>query len=192
VKHGRETDEEAWFKKFCPEIYKKADLSHANMRQAELVKEAKKWAQCPLEKRISIVLEGNPGSGKTWFAFALIRESFKYYPNCIWPRYFDSVELDALLLDAMMDEGDRDLMLICKSCDILFIDDLGWENDTDRVIRQYYEIFNSRINHAKPMIITTNKSLKDFKEKFGRAFASRVGGKFNFAWIPLNDLDRRG
>lgn len=188
---GLKLDVESWFKAFCPIDYKNADLRLADRAQVPLVKPAISWAGSDLSDRLSLIFKGIPGTGKSWFAFAIIRECFKFYPNSIWPRYFDATELDALLLDALWNEKERDLMKTIKECDILFLDDLGRERDTDRMAQQYFEIFNYRVMHHKPMIITTNYSLEYFNKKFSSAFGSRMGKK-NFAWIDLIDDDRRG
>jgi len=57
---------------------------------------------------------------------------------------------------------------------VLFLDDLGTEVVSDWVKEQFYLIINDRYNWVKPLVITTNLTMKEIAENYGERFASRL------------------
>ena len=49
--------------------------------------------------------------------------------------------------------------------DLLILDDLGVERETEYIIEQCYHIIDSRYRSALPMILTTNLSLREMKNE---------------------------
>jgi DNA replication protein DnaC len=154
----------------CPKMFRDANLETCNMIPKEFIEYGKEWAKKP----VSLFLFGNVGPGKTHYAFALIREMFKYYKK-IWPRYFSSTDFDKTLLEAIKSEfGDKDLIDMRKKEDLLFIDDFGRESETKRLKNQYFEIINYRYSEELPTIISSNYSLDNLSEFLDSAIASRM------------------
>lgn len=50
-----------------------------------------------------------------------------------------------------------------KSCDLLILDDFGMECQTDYAIEQVFNVIDGRYLTQRPLIITTNLSLKEMK-----------------------------
>ena len=153
-----------------PTKYKDAQIDLLDRQSESLRNFGKEWAKRPF----SLFLYGNKGSGKTRFAFAIIREMFSACPYRIWPRYYTSPELDSRLHRAIMDGGDRDMVENLCHQDLLFIDDFGRETESDRVKRQYFEIINYRYSYELPTILTSNFSLEIISEKLGDVVSSRI------------------
>ena len=61
------------------------------------------------------------------------------------------------------DEEER-IMAGLNAAKLLIIDDLGAERSTDYALEKVYNIIDSRYLSGKPLILTTNMTLKDMQE----------------------------
>ncbi len=140
-----------------------------------LVTWGKEWLTS--RNKTSLILQGRPGCGKTFFSIALLREfwgQLQPYPFIIFKI---SAQLDYQLLSASMGKSDRDADSIIKMCSestLFILDDLGVESSSDRVQRQYLEIFNVRYTQNRLTVVSTNCSIRDLRNKFGDRFYSRL------------------
>ena len=57
---------------------------------------------------------------------------------------------------------------------VLFLDDLGAEKATDWVKEQLYIVINERYNWKRPIVVTTNLTMKEIADCYGDRFASRL------------------
>jgi len=73
--------------------------------------------------------------------------------------------------------------------DILIMDDLGTENNTEFMVEFLYNIINDRYNKMKPIGITTNLGSRDIINIYGERIASRLNHMCRV--IKLNGGDRR-
>ena len=142
--------------------------------------------------RHSLILQGNHGCGKTFFSIALLKAlwgQLQPYPFIIFKI---SSQLDSQLLSAVMGKSDRDADSIIKMCSessVFFLDDLGVETSSERVLRQYFEIFNSRYSQNRITVLSTNCSIKQLYNKFGERIYSRLK---SFKLIKFPEVDLRG
>ncbi len=63
-------------------------------------------------------------------------------------------------------------------CDMLIIDDLGTEMANQFTVSCLYNIINTRINHSKSMIISTNLAQNEIRERYSDRITSRLFGDF--------------
>ena len=63
-------------------------------------------------------------------------------------------------------------------CDLLIIDDVGTEMINNFSISCLYNLLNTRINNKKPIIINSNLSSKELREKYDARITSRLLGEF--------------
>lgn len=63
-------------------------------------------------------------------------------------------------------------------CDLLIIDDLGTEMTNQFSVSCIYNIINTRINSSKPMIISTNLTKNEVRERYSDRITSRLFGDF--------------
>ena len=59
-------------------------------------------------------------------------------------------------------------------CDLLIIDDLGTEFKTQFTSTVMYNLFNTRINAQKPVIINTNFTGAELERDYSQRFTSRI------------------
>ncbi len=139
----------------------------------------------------SLILQGNPGCGKTFFSIALLKAlwgQLQPYPFIIFKI---SSQLDSQLLSAVMGKSDRDAVSIIKMCSestLFILDDLGVETTSERVQRQYFEIFNARYVQNRLTVLSTNCSIKQLHNKFGERIYSRLK---SFKLIKFPEVDFR-
>lgn len=163
-------NEKGFFTHQAPKKYRDAELNALDKRSEAFKEFGRKWAKDPK----SLFIYGNKGTGKTRYAFALIREMFRTCPRHIWPRYFTSMDLSSRLHEAVMNGGDKYLLSCLSTEDLLLIDDFGRESSTDRTRRQLFEIINYRYADELPTVITSNFSLEELSLSHGEALASRM------------------
>jgi DNA replication protein DnaC len=168
---GLDMDEKFFFTNAVPKKYVLASLDICDRQPFSFIEFGKKWA----EKPTSIFLHGGYGSGKTFYAFALIREMFRKCKNPPWPRYFSSTELDAKGLESYkLEGGEKYFYEFIKEIDLLFIDDLGRETKSERIKKQYFQIFDTRYKHDLPTIVTSNYTLDQLGDFLDGSIASRM------------------
>ena len=90
-----------------------------------------------------------------------------------------------------MGKSGRDADSIIKMCSestVFILDDLGVETSSERVQRQYFEIFNVRYSQNRLTVLTTNCSVKQLRNKFGERIHSRLK---SFKLIKFPEVDFR-
>lgn len=180
-----ETYENHFFSTIAPKKFSHVSLESCDKQPKNYIDFAKGWAKNPC----SVFLCGDYGTGKTHFAFAMIREMFYTCQKPLWPRYYSSPKLDSHLLASIKSEsGDRYDIEKIASAELLFIDDIGRETKSERIKRQYFEILNSRYVNELPTILTSNFSIDELGEVIDGAIASRIQ---EWQIIEFNGVDLR-
>lgn len=113
-----------------------------------------------IEKNQGLLFWGNPGTGKT-FAAACIAN---YLLDNMRPVVMTSfVKLISELQKQRGDEDEETIISRLNQASLLIIDDLGAERSTDYALEKVYNVIDSRYRVKKPMLLTTNLSLKEMQ-----------------------------
>lgn len=143
-----------------------------------------------VDSRKSLILQGKAGRGKTHFMFALVREMFLQGLQLRDIKYFDHVDLDRRLQEAIYQyKSSRGLIEQLCDCDVLILDDFGIDTGAHRHERDFYEVFNKRFGRNYITIISTNLDDKELYKAYGERIASRFK---EAAVIEFNGPDLRG
>ncbi len=121
----------------------------------------------------SLFLSGSCGSGKTYTSFALLRAFCECVPG-LWVIYIRSHELDAELLQAIEERQEGTALSKYRQVPLLFIDDLGTQRLNERIVRQYYNFIDHRMNDLMPTVFTSNIPMESLEDKLGERIASRI------------------
>ncbi len=120
-----------------------------------------------------IFMTGGTGLGKTHLSLAIASEVIEHGYSAVYgsvPDLFEKIEA------AHFGRSDNniDVMQSIKECDLLILDDLGAEFESQFYVSCLYDIINSRINMGKPTIISTNLSVSEVKNRYSDRITSRI------------------
>lgn len=174
-----------------PEWYQNVNYKHLKVKDPFNEFDYFKMAKSFIKKPFSIVLSGDPGRGKTHFSFALMRGLLDAGSCGLGDlRFFKSKEFDDRVLQQIKQFGtSSEFLNYNKDYDFLFLDDFGVETSSDRVIRDYYDLIDSRLYNFKTTVISTNLTEKKLSLAFGDRISSRLK---EFTWIRFRGADLRG
>ena len=123
-------------------------------------------------KHNSILLSGQPGSGKTHLCIALANNFIKKdNKRVVYMPYRDIIT--KLKQNALDKEYYQKLISKYKMAEILLIDDLFKGNITKADINPIFEIVNYRVSNKLPMIVSTEYSVDELLG-FDEGTASRI------------------
>lgn len=111
------------------------------------------------EKRQGLLFWGTVGTGKSYTAACIANELL----NQMIPVVMTSFVKILQNIQGNPDEEER-IMAGLNTAKLLIIDDLGAERSTDYASEKVYNIIDSRYLSGKPLILTTNMTLKDMQE----------------------------
>lgn len=117
-----------------------------------------------------LLMYGPVGTGKT-FASACIANYLMDNNKTVLVM---NLGLYLMKLKKEWDEAESDVLEYVKKCDLLIIDDFGVEKATEFVIDKTFALIDTRYRTEKPMIITTNLSMKEIEAKFESRIADRL------------------
>lgn len=140
----------------------------------------------------SVLLTGAVGSGKTRKLLETItaylvehcqKKPFYYFDNGyvpVTPKQVQSLFLSVpMVLFQLKEEFDQhpqgeSLLERMIKTPVLFLDDLGAEKASEWVKEQLYIVINERYNWLRPVLLTTNLTVKEIADNYGDRFASRI------------------
>lgn len=137
----------------------------------------------------SLVIKGAVGTGKTWMLMSILAaEMYRHYEEM--PVLLNNTATEGMAQSFFYstpklfwdmkenfnapEASRRNFVDELLKRKVLYLDDLGAEKLSDWVREQLYIVVNERYNHRKPVVVTTNLSLKEMAESYGDRFASRL------------------
>lgn len=126
------------------------------------------------EKNIGLIIHGEPGNGKTYMTSCIANELLKRSTSVT------CVSIDSILgrikrtFDSYGKEGEFEIINTLGQADLLILDDLGTEVQTEWSRRTIYNIIDNRYRMALPLIVTTNIKLEDIQKFYGKRTYDRL------------------
>lgn len=132
----------------------------------------------------NLLFFGSPGTGKTFLS------------SCVAKELLDAGHLvvyrtaDGLIqnLKEVKFHENVELLDLLLNCDLLIIDDLGTELTTEFSKVELFNFLNAKLLRKKKMIISTNLTLENLKNKYDERIYSRLVGDFNIYKFLGEDL----
>lgn len=127
-----------------------------------------------------IVMQGKPGTGKTYAAMALCELFTRTNRSCL---FFTGEKLCKKWLDTFKQERPSSLRDRVMETNLLVIDDFGTGEPSPGFMQFFMEIINTRMQWSnRGTVITTNLNESDFSKFCGNALSDRIntGQKFEF------------
>jgi DNA replication protein DnaC len=145
-----------------------------------------------LEGGVGLWLMGDTGTGKTTLAMLVSKEALKR------DRTVAIYSMPSLLTriratygaEAGEESYDEFFERLCE-VDLLHIDDLGAEKQTEWVLEQLYALVNERYEREKSIVVTTNLSQDQLEQQIGPRTVSRLVQMCGENQIPLFGEDAR-
>ncbi|MGE5590977.1 MAG: ATP-binding protein [Bacillota bacterium] len=123
-----------------------------------------------------LLVRGPKGAGKTHLAAAvalsLLQSGFRV---AFWnvPLVLDEIRSS---FGARSDKEERasEIMERARRADLLILDDIGTEKPSEWVVERLYLVVEMRYQDLKPLIVTTNASMKELEEALSPKTVSRL------------------
>ena len=136
----------------------------------------------------SLLFLGGTGLGKTHLSLSIAQEAINDGYGVIYVSAPNILSrLETRQFGGRSSDRVEDEMLL-QECDLLIIDDLGTEFVTKFTQAAIYNIVNSRLNSSKPIIISTNLSVKELENVYGNRMVSRIVGMLKRVDFYGNDI----
>ena len=130
----------------------------ANAEQSPIVKAAKQYADNFGEMKKDgkgLLFYGDCGVGKTYAAACIVNELVDRGIPCLMTSF-------SRILNALWSVEDKQAYIdSLNQVDLLVIDDLGAERQSEYVAEQVFNVIDCRVRANLPMIVTTNLSLRE-------------------------------
>lgn len=108
------------------------------------------------EKGLGLLIWGGIGTGKSFAAGCIANALIEQGVSVIMMNPSE-------IMDALYEDKSGTMNKI-SSCGLLIIDDLGSERDSEFSREQVFKVIDRRLRSGKPLVVTTNLSLKEFKK----------------------------
>lgn len=131
--------------------------ANPEMRKAHAYVE--RWPEMK-ERGVGLLLWGGVGTGKTFFAGCIANALLEQGVPVLMTNL-------SRVLNAMggyHSEERNHFVDSLRHYDLLIIDDLGIERDTDFALEQVFHVIDSRCRSGLPMIVTTNLTLQEMRD----------------------------
>lgn len=142
--------------------YMESDFSMDNMHDKKVTNTCKryveKWEQMKAEN-IGLMLHGNYGGGKTFYA-SCIANAILYKGEAVLMTTITDL---ALAMRANFGQDRTIILEHVQKVPLLILDDVGREETT--FLDLAYDIVNARYKARKPLIITTNLTMKAIRDE---------------------------
>lgn len=135
-----------------------------------------------------LLLMGSTGLGKTHLSLAIANEVINAGYSVVYvsvPDILSKLESEHF---SYAYSNEQEIMQSLLECDLLILDDLGTEFSTQFSTTAIYNIFNTRINMGKPLIINTNLDIDELGKIYTKRFTSRLTGACDVLSFIGNDI----
>ena len=167
------------------DYYQGEDLKH--FRAA--VRLSRDFTENFKESYRNLFFYGTVGTGKSFLSGCIAFELLKAGYSVV---YFSAAGLFEQLARYAFDPKAKDALTdICEDlyeCDLLIIDDLGTEITNSFVSSQLFSCLNERDLRRKSMIISTNLSLEELRDRYSDRVFSRITSNFSLCRLTGPDI----
>lgn len=175
---------ESTFSSFSLEYYK----GGSNESMENILNYCKSYAKNLSSHSSGLLFKGATGLGKTHMSLAIANAAIDKGLGVIYGSVQSfAVAIERERFDRELEPSEETVSRLTE-CDLLILDDLGTEFNSDYVNAAVYDIINTRILAKKPTIISTNLSLKEMETRYSERFVSRVVGSFSVLDFQGEDI----
>ena len=138
------------------------------------------------DKFQNLMLYGPVGTGKTFLTNCIAKELLDRGHSVV---YFTAFQLFELLSPSHTEENDlRQRSEAVLDSDLLILDDLGTEMLNTFTVSRLFQVLNERALRRRSTIISTNLSLKDFRDLYSERIFSRITSSYTLLKFTGSDI----
>lgn len=175
------------FDKFKLDLFDDAQGSYPvspKENMANILEASMSYIQNFKTNHTNLLFFGSPGTGKTFLSSCIAKELLD---DGYLVVYRTSDGLIQNLKDVKFNDN-HDLLDLLLNCDLLIIDDLGTELTTEFSKVELFNFLNAKLLRKKKMIVSTNLTIENLKNKYDERIYSRLVGDFNLYKFLGDDL----
>lgn len=151
------------------------EVPRGDTARQKILETARSFAESlTLEDPEGLVLRGEPGTGKTHIAVAILRTVMRRGMRVCYRGFNDLLTEIRHSYNPEYPLSEEEVLRPLWLADVLVLDDLGSETPKDFVRDRLYLIINRRYEARKPLIITTNCDSAELEARVGRRVHSRL------------------
>lgn len=124
----------------------------------------------------NLLLTGKSGLGKTHLSLAIVNEVLKKGGLAVYGSAQNLI--NAVSRETFDRSGSTDAIDSLTSCDLLVLDDLGTEFQTQLSVSIVYNIVNTRLLRGLSTVISTNLSVDEISKTYSERLTSRLLGSY--------------
>lgn len=141
------------------------DVDEENKKYFNMCKKYVENFQEIKDKNMGMMFYGLPGRGKSYLAFCIANELISKMTPVIAISSIGLLSKIKETYKSYGSEGEHEIIRSLKNASLLILDDLGAESNTEWAKEKLYEIIDSRYRDEKPILITTNLTQNQLKNK---------------------------
>lgn len=165
-----------------------------NRANFEFMRDYAKHADAACASGRSLILLGNPGTGKTHLACATLR----VFRDKGYSGLYTTVERMIQMIRATWssDESEADAIRRFVDVDLLVLDEVGVQSGSDNEKKLLFSVLNGRYENVKPTILMGNLTMDGFNSYLGERVIDRLrendGRAFVFDWHSFRSQTKSG
>lgn len=183
--HIRDTVAKENFSTLSTEYYQGEDLRHFKSAVELCLEFVKNFNQ---DYR-NLLFYGTVGTGKSFLSGCVAKELMDKGCSVI---YFSAAGLFDLFARYSFDYREKETLRdFCEDvygCDLLIVDDLGTEITNNFIASQLFSCLNERSLRKKSVIISTNLSLEEIRDRYSDRIFSRITSSFDLCKLTGPDI----
>lgn len=156
----------------------------AKSDMTEIFNYCKEYGENFSKESPSLLFIGGTGLGKTHLSSAIAMKALDKGASVI---YDTAQNIFSAFEKNRFNKDDTETPKYLE-CDLLIIDDLGAELNSNMAESALYLILNARMNSLLPTIINTNLAPKDMRSKYDSRIISRLFGQFSILQFSGTDI----
>ncbi len=135
----------------------------------------------------NLLLRGDTGLGKTHLSTSVARSLIDQGYDVIYETA-QNVFGDFEMVRFGRISGADDPTAKYFDCDLLILDDLGTELSNQFTVSVLYNLINTRLNHRRPTILSTNLNWTELRQRYADRITSRLFGEFTPLELKGRDI----